>query len=59
MPHQMHEMMTIATDNPAEWASVSLLVCQLVSPSRERLLNVDTFTFARWRHFDAAITTLL
>jgi len=46
MPHPMHKMRTIATDDPAAWAFVSHFVC---------LSN----SFARCRRFDAAITTVL
>jgi len=43
--HQMHEIWTIAIDNP--------VVCQSVR------LSVTSYFFARWRHFDVAVTTLL
>jgi len=43
----MHEMRTIAIDDPLTWASVSLSVCHRGDCS---------YSFGRWRHFDAAIT---
>jgi len=47
--HGMHEMPTIPIDDPVAWATASLL--------RARIHGF--LLFARWRHFDAAITTLL
>jgi len=46
----MRQMRTIAIDDPVAWASVSLSVCHAGDCS---------YSFARWRHLDATITTLL
>jgi len=45
----MHEAQTIAIDDHVTWASVILSVT----------LATCSYSLARWRHFDAAVTTLL
>jgi len=50
----MHEIWTIAIDDPVTWTSVNLSVSLYVCHEDD-----CSYLFARWRHFDAAITTLL
>jgi len=47
----MHELHTVAMDDPVVWASVSVCV--------RHAGDCSQFLFSRWRHFDAAITTFL
>jgi len=45
----MHDMQTVAIDDPVAWASVSL----------SHASGECSYSFARWRQFDAAVTPLL